>query len=126
LYYYFSNNIVPIVLGAFPEDYAARAPPHSYINVDDFSGPEALAAYLHKLDKNDTLYNEYFAWKGHWSYRIYPQEKHLCRLCMLLHLQEDVGYVHWYENYDKWWNVCRDESAKRRYELLTNTTIVRR
>ena len=38
------NDIVPIVMGARPEDYARLAPPHSYIHVDDFESPKELAA----------------------------------------------------------------------------------
>lgn len=60
----YSNDIVPVVMGAHPDDYRAVAPPHSYIHVDDFESPRHLADYLKLLDQNDTLYNEYFAWKG--------------------------------------------------------------
>ena len=58
------NDVIPIALGARPEDYAAVAPPKSYIHVDDFESPKQLAEYLLKLDRNDDLYNEYFRWKG--------------------------------------------------------------
>ncbi len=50
-------------MGARPQDYARSAPRHSYIHVDDFAGPKQLAEYLHKLDQDDDLYNEYFQWK---------------------------------------------------------------
>ena len=50
-------------MGARPEDYAISAPFKSYIHVDDFEGPKELAEYLHKLDQDDQLYNEYFKWK---------------------------------------------------------------
>ena len=50
-------------MGARPEDYDVSAPYKSYIHVDDFDGPKELADYLHKLDQNDELYNEYFKWK---------------------------------------------------------------
>ena len=49
--------------GARPEDYAIAAPTKSYIHVDDFDSPKELADYLHKLDQDDQLYNEYFKWK---------------------------------------------------------------
>ena len=55
-------------MGAHPDDYRAVAPPHSYIHVDDFESPRHLADYLKLLDQNDTLYNEYFAWKGSGSF----------------------------------------------------------
>ena len=51
-------------MGAAPEDYKRIAPPHSYIHVDDFADAKELADYLHKLDNDDNLYNQYFAWKG--------------------------------------------------------------
>jgi len=50
-------------MGARPEDYERSAPQRSYIHVDDFEGPKELADFLHKLDKDNNLYNEYFKWK---------------------------------------------------------------
>ena len=50
-------------MGARPEDYERAAPYHSWIHVDDFNGPKALADYLKLLDSRDDLYNEYFQWK---------------------------------------------------------------
>ena len=50
-------------MGARPEDYADAAPYKSYIHVDDFDSPKELAEFLHKLDEDDQLYNEYFKWK---------------------------------------------------------------
>ncbi|VDO08584.1 unnamed protein product [Rodentolepis nana] len=61
----FSNGMVPIVLGAYKEDYENVLPPHSYINVDDFDSIQELAEYLQFLDKNDTAYAQYFAWTKH-------------------------------------------------------------
>ena len=58
-----SHDVIPIVMGARPEDYAKSAPYKSFIHVDDFDGPKELAEYLHKVDQDDQLYNEYFKWK---------------------------------------------------------------
>ena len=55
--------MVPIVLGAYKEDYEDALPPNSYINVDDFSSIKELTDYLLYLDSNDTAYASYFAWK---------------------------------------------------------------
>ncbi len=55
--------MVPIVLGAYKEDYESTLPPHSYINVDDFRSIRELATYLKYLDRNDTAYAAYFAWR---------------------------------------------------------------
>ena len=79
-----SGGIVPIVLGG--ADYKTFLPHHSYIDVKDFSSPKALATYLTKLDRNDTLYNEYFAWRRYYTCRsgIPAQENLLCELCKFI------------------------------------------
>ena len=92
-------------MGARREDYEAVAPPHSFIHVDDFESPQSLAEYLRRLDANDTLYNEYFRWKG--TAELLFDTKYWCRLCAMLHLADDVDYVHWYEDYGEWWSGSR-------------------
>ncbi|KAK2148268.1 hypothetical protein LSH36_506g01009 [Paralvinella palmiformis] len=111
-----SNDIVPVVMGAHPDDYRAVAPPHSYIHVDDFESPRHLADYLKLLDQNDTLYNEYFAWKGTGTF---INTKFWCRLsfllvtakfppyfrlCAMLHARDKTNYVHTYKDLFSWWN----------------------
>lgn len=54
-------GIVPVVLGG--ANYSEMAIPGSYINVFDFDSIKTLADYLLYLDKNDTAYMEYFAWR---------------------------------------------------------------
>jgi len=98
----FSYNILPVVMGARPEDYAAALPPHSYIHVDDFPSPQELAKYLLRLNANDTMYNEYFQWKSKW-YEV-SNFYHWCRICGLLHAASELKYVHWYENYSRWFD----------------------
>ncbi|KZS21878.1 Alpha--fucosyltransferase C [Daphnia magna] len=79
-----SRNIVPVVLGGV--DYAAIAPPHSYINALDYT-PHQLAEYLNELDRNDTLYAEYFWWKPHYRVNnLYETNRQVfCDLCEALH-----------------------------------------
>jgi len=102
------HNVIPIVMGARPEDYAALAPPGSYIHVSNFSGPQELAQYLKLLAANPDLYNKYFEWKKTWSQ---IDIRYWCRLCMMLHLREDIGYFAWFEDYHLWWNsVCGTSS----------------
>ena len=97
-------DIIPIVMGARPEDYERIAPYNSYIHVEDFEeGPQELAEYLKKLENNDDLYNEYFKWKGTGEM---INTKFFCRLCALLHEQ---GITKIYpgshvENFNEWWN----------------------
>ena len=77
------GDIVPIVLGG--ADYGKHLPPHSYINVKDFPSPMHLAEYLHKLDNNDTLYEEYFKWKRDYScYNGVPNKHALCDICRMI------------------------------------------
>ena len=106
----FRHKVVPVVMGARKRDYEAVAPPHSFIHVDDFTGPRQLADYLNLLAANDTLYNGYFRWRDEakWS----PVDiRYWCRLCALLHWRDVVDYVSWYEDYNTWWiSGCRRES----------------
>ena len=91
-------------MGARPEDYAALAPTGSYIHVRSFSSPRELAQYLKELAADPKLYNKYFEWKKTWS----PiDDRYWCRLCMMLHLRDDIGYFTWFGDYNQWWNgVC--------------------
>ena len=97
------NDIIPVVMGAAPEDYKRVAPPHSYIHVDDFESPRELADYLIKLDRNDDLYNEYFGWKGAWHHM---ETSFWCRLCAMLYKPRSS---HSYSDLERWWRgpgVC--------------------
>jgi len=58
----------PLEAGSVPVFYGTSniadfAPPHSYIDANDFESPKELAEYLEFLDKNDREYEEYLAWK---------------------------------------------------------------
>ncbi|KAB7500495.1 Glycoprotein 3-alpha-L-fucosyltransferase A, partial [Armadillidium nasatum] len=79
--------IIPVVRGA--ADYASIAPPHSYINVEDFKTPEDLANYLIYLDKNDMAYMEYFSWKKDYflmnRFGWLSHASSFCTLCQKLH-----------------------------------------
>jgi hypothetical protein len=90
-------------MGAHPDDYKRAAPPHSFIHVDDFDSPKALAEYLHKLDQNDDLYNEYFRWKGTGQF---VNTLFWCRLCAMA--WDDTKVTH-YKDVNNWWRgdgVC--------------------
>ncbi|XP_059156391.1 glycoprotein 3-alpha-L-fucosyltransferase A-like [Physella acuta] len=105
------HDVIPIVMGAAPEDYRRAAPPHSFIHVDDFESPKALAEYLHTLDNNDNLYNEYFQWKGTGDL---INTHFWCRVCALAH--DDERGPSWYTNLDSWWRgaeVCIGQDSWR-------------
>lgn len=109
-----SHHILPIVMGAHPDDYRRSAPEKSYIHVDDFESPKDLAAFLHMLDKNDDLYNEYFRWKGTGEF---INTYFMCRLCSMLH---DEGHQQHYEDINLWWRgtgTCINGSW-RKYDKL--------
>ncbi|GLH12276.1 Glycoprotein 3-alpha-L-fucosyltransferase A [Gryllus bimaculatus] len=91
------RNVLPIVMGARPEDYARNAPYRSYIHVDEFDSARELAAYLLRLDADDDLYNTYFRWKGTGEF---INTYFFCRLCAMLH---DDFPVKSYRDVNDWW-----------------------
>ena len=100
-------------MGAAPEDYKRAAPPHSFIHVDDFESPKELADYLHKLDRNDDLYNEYFQWKG--TGRLL-NTFFWCRICAMLHDTSRPNQS--YRDLEKWWRgpgVCIGKESWRKH-----------
>lgn len=97
------RNILPVVMGAHPEDYENRAPHRSYLHVDNFKSVKELANYLNVLDNNDKLYNHFFEWKGTGEF---IDTKFLCRACALLH--DDYyfksGWKSSVRDLTSWWN----------------------
>jgi hypothetical protein len=90
------NGAIPVVRGGLSgEDYAAVAPPGSYINADDFASPEALAAHMLAVAGNATLFGQYHAWRLthrltadsqlNWAHSKQAETAGTCRLCEWLH-----------------------------------------
>lgn len=101
------HNVLPIVMGAHPTDYARSAPYRSYIHVDEFESPKELAEYLHRLDRDDELYNSYFRWK---STGEFINTYFWCRVCAMLHDDRPPKY---YKDVNEWWRgdgVCTTSS----------------
>ena len=74
-------GMVPVVRGPPPESYRRVAPPKSFIHVEEFEGPQALAEYLLYLSRNREEYDQYHEWRR--SFRLqYPRV--LCDLCLRL------------------------------------------
>lgn len=96
LIYVHQMNIVPIVLGG--ANYSRYFPSHSYIDVLDFASPQHLAQHLHKLNQNDDLYNEYFAWRN--KYYFKKVNTLACGLCSYLH--KNAGETSIHNDLDKW------------------------
>lgn len=57
------TGMVPIVYGPHKSDVKEMAPKNSFIMAEDFSSPKELVKYLEYLDRNDTAYLEYHAWR---------------------------------------------------------------
>ncbi|KAK0086738.1 hypothetical protein PV325_002654 [Microctonus aethiopoides] len=107
------HNVLPIVMGAHPTDYAKSAPYRSYIHVDEFESPRELAEYLHRLDRDDELYNSYFKWKGTGEF---INTYFWCRVCAMLHDERPPKY---YNDVNEWWrgdNICTQNSWRENEE----------
>uniref|UniRef100_T1KST4 Fucosyltransferase n=1 Tax=Tetranychus urticae TaxID=32264 RepID=T1KST4_TETUR len=100
------HNVVPITMGAHPEDYKRSAPANSYIHVDNFLSPRDLAQYLDQLDANDTLFNQYLNWKGSGEF---INTYFWCRLCAMLHAPIKPKS---YDDLANWWyasSICTSD-----------------
>ena len=77
-------DTVPVVMGLV--NYTRLlTQPGSFIDVRDFSSPEALAQYLHYLSANDTAYNIYIEQKHRITCKGHFGDVFSCRLCLYLH-----------------------------------------
>ena len=61
-------NIIPVVLNG--ANMSTIAPPHSYINAEDFNTTERLAEYLLTVASNDTLFASYFWWRDYYRVEV--------------------------------------------------------
>ena len=92
----------------------AIAPPHSYIDVNDFNSVEELSQYLVKLSKDKEEYNKYFEWKENYNLYLYMS---YCELCEKLNQPEiptktiENGYDWWYKRKNGQW-ACSDGSER--------------
>ena len=80
----FAWGLVPVVYGGL-DGYKQALPPHSYIDVSDFSSPEKLSSYILQVHANKTLYRNYFAWKTKFHCGILNKTAKLERICSHLH-----------------------------------------
>ncbi|CAH8875885.1 unnamed protein product [Trichobilharzia szidati] len=105
------NNVLPIVMGASIEEYQKVAPPHSFIHVDEFDSPKELAEYLKYLDKNDTAYNEYFAWHDKGVVSMWSSKPE-CEFCLLANAIEYLRPTS-QANFSVWWrNGCNGRKLR--------------
>lgn len=102
LYDYLKINTVPVVFGGV--DYSKFAPPHSYIDANEFETAEELAQFLIHLDGNPGEYIQYFWWKKYYRFTDYTLGI-FCELCDKLHDGTAVAVEDIYTNIDKWFNT---------------------
>ena len=81
------RGTVPIILGARKDDYAAVAPPNSFIHVDSHHNLVTLVRYLQHLDRNDDEYVQFYEWRINYgvSADLSNLRDYNCRLCAALH-----------------------------------------
>ena len=84
----YEADVVPIVFGA--ANYVSILPPNSYIDVRDFSSPEALASHLRQLGEHQEMYRRYFEWRQQYTIHRTPYMVDFCGLCAYLHHRRDT------------------------------------
>jgi hypothetical protein len=77
-------DVVPVVLGL--ADYSKMIPNDTFINVKDFPSPKELAEYLHKLDRDPEMYNQYIRNRNSLKCSLMHEYKPWeCILCERMH-----------------------------------------
>ena len=61
-------DVIPVVYNG--ANMSRIAPPHSYINVQDFPSIKDLSDYLKKVHRNDTLFASYFWWRDYYTSKV--------------------------------------------------------
>ncbi len=100
------NGMVPIVLGG--SIYENVLPSNSYLDVKNFTSIRKLGEFLNVLNANDTLYNQYFAWRQAYRKPVPDDWKRsqLCKLCAKLNEPNRPSKT--YADIVTWWHrdVC--------------------
>lgn len=104
-------DVIPVVMGAHPADYARAAPPGSFIHVEEFNSTKALADYLLKLDGDDDMYNSYFRWKDAGQFL---DTKFWCRICSML-WDPDKPRIS-VPDLDNWWRGGQTCIGRRKWK----------
>lgn len=73
---------VPVALGPPRQNYEDHVPADSFIHVDDFPSPKALAERLLQLDQDAAEYTRFFNWTN--RFRVHKSwfgKEHACKTC---------------------------------------------
>ena len=115
------NNTITVYLGA--PNAAEYAPaPHSFIHANEFASIPALAEYIHRVAKNDTLFRSYFAWRAspiptsfrqlvHHTWRDHHHSSLACRACA--HVRNKCAIKSPQENNETFFTYPRDTRVTR-------------
>ena len=107
-----TTEILPIVYGG--TNYSRDAPPHSVINVADYSSPKELARYLKYLSANETEYTSYFQWRN--SYKITRAHETIAMgFCKLCEIVNTPNFHKTYRNMKSWWSKGKCKSPPFRF-----------
>ena len=98
-------------------NFSAISPPHSSINVMEFSSSKSLVEYLDKLSRNDNLFAEYFWWKDFYVVRnrIEDGAQAYCDLCSRLNNPKEPRKM--YSDMFKWW-VTKSHCKKMKHSVF--------
>lgn len=113
LYNALKQHIVPVVYGG--ANYTRFAPPHSYIDAQNFKNVSSLAAYLNYLSENPYEYAKYFWWRRYYMVNANDDGRQTlphCELCQRIHSQPSIRRTQTYEDINGFWtnNVCKKKS----------------
>ncbi|XP_043263642.1 4-galactosyl-N-acetylglucosaminide 3-alpha-L-fucosyltransferase FUT6-like [Colletes gigas] len=102
---------VPIIMGASNNNCEQLLPPHSFLHVDDFANPTALANYIQYLNRHDDKYFEYHEWRRY--YKVINEHgyfgstsRHYCRICEALNYNTPATKV--YDDIESFWHKKQD------------------
>ena len=70
-----AHRVVPVVLSG--ADMSHLAPPHSFINVEDFNSTSELAAFITRLAADEERLASYFWWKDYYEVVVRITFEHL-------------------------------------------------
>ncbi len=88
--------VIPVVYGG--SNYSYFAPPHTYIEVNDFSDTNKLATYLKFLMENPEEYVKFFWWLDYYSI---SNDELFCDICKITHYRTKGKQSRYYRSIKK-------------------------
>lgn len=88
------------------------APPHSYLNINDFNSTEDLMKTLENLSRNQELYNSYFWWNEFYRVVDDTQFETQCQFCDILN-ENGFKSANNYSKFGNYWNKCYQKTTSK-------------